>query len=88
MVDEQTVSFLSILDIGTSSLGITIFPKLAFFGASFSYLITSVFALDGSSIPIDPLDSSNFNFPSSIKLWTLFLKVLQSSIEWPGIPAW
>ena len=81
MIDEQPVSFLSVLTMGTLSLGIVAFPELASLGASFSYLFTPAFALDGSSTLAGLFDSPIFNFPTLIKFLTLYLNVLQSSIE-------
>ena len=68
VVIEQPASLFFILATGTLSLGIVSFPELASLGASFSCLLISIFALDGSSIPTGPFDSSNFSFPSLIRL--------------------
>ena len=88
VVDEQTVLLLLILEMGTLSLGIVAFSKFASLGASCSYLTTFPFALDGSSIPVSPSDSSNSNFLSLIRLWTVRLSAMQFSVEWLKFSVW
>ena len=88
VVNEQPASLLPVLVMDTFSLGIAAFLEMAFFGASFSYLLILAFVPYGYSTPDGPFDSSNFSFPSLIRLWTLRLSALQFSTEWPRIPEW
>ena len=88
VVDEELTSFFRTLATGTFSFGIAAFLGMASLGASFSCLVILAFALDEFSTSIGPFNSSNFSLPSWIKFWTLFLKIVQSSIEWPGTPEW
>ena len=63
VIKPLTSPFLS-LAMDTSSLGIAVFSDPTSLGAFSSYLIISAFALNRSSTPDGPFDSSNFNFPS------------------------
>ena len=81
VVDEQHVPFLPVLVMGTLSIGLFDFSVLASFGVSFSCLVIFALALDGSANLAGPFDSSNFSFPSLIRLWTLRLSALQFFME-------
>ena len=81
MVIEQPASLFLILATGTLSFDIVVFLELASFMVSFSCPFISVFALDRSLAPTGPSDSSNFSFPSLIRLWTSHLSELQFSVE-------
>ena len=86
VVNEELASFFRTL--GTFSFSIVAFLGMAFLGASFSCLVILAFALDGYSTSAGPSDFSNFSLHSYIKFWTLFLKIVQSSIEWPETLEW
>ena len=81
MIIEPLISSFLSLAMDTSSLNIVVFSDPTSLGVSLSYLFISIFTLNESSTPISPSDSSNFSFPSLIRLWTLHLSELQFSVE-------
>ena len=81
MANEQPVPLILVLVMGTFSFGIAAFLETASLKAFFSHLVILAFALDGYSASADSFDFLNFSLPHSIKFWTLFLKIVQSSIE-------